>query len=81
MVACDVVYLGALGAEFEDFANHLHVLWREIRFSKLPDIDDVAIEHKNFWLDGFEVITDFLGMAAERSEVEVAEDANLYSSF
>lgn len=69
MVAGNVIDLGAIGAEFEDFTDYLHVLRREIRFFELPYVDDVAVEHQNLGLYRFEVITNFLGVAAEGAEM------------
>ena len=51
--------------------NNLHMGLGPVAFAELPHVDDIAIQNKMFWLDGFEVAEQLLGMTPVRAEVHI----------
>ena len=49
----------------------------EIGFFELPNVDDVAIQYQNFWLDASDVVANFFGVTTKCAQVQIAEDAHL----
>jgi hypothetical protein len=45
----------------------------------LPDINDIAIQYYSFWFDGFQVMQQFLGVAAIGTQVHIRQ--NQYIQF
>jgi hypothetical protein len=72
MVSGNVVNMGSQFHEFEYFPNNLNVRSREVLFSELPNVNDVAIENENLGLYRFKVVYNFERVAPECSEVKIA---------
>ena len=73
MVAGEVIYLGAVDRHFQDTAHHLHVFLGEITFFEIPDIKNIAVENERARLDTFQVIVQFVRMAAVGAQVDIGE--------
>lgn len=48
--------------------------FREVALSEVPDIDDISVEYKRLWFDASQILMKLFGVAAERSEMNVAND-------
>jgi bacterioferritin-associated ferredoxin len=59
-----VIHGDAFGNKFEDAAHHLHVGFGPVRFTELPDIDNIAVKDKHFGFDAFQVLQEFFGVAS-----------------
>lgn len=81
MVTGDVIDFGAFGGEVDKFFEHFQMMGREVFFSELPDVDDIAVEDEQFGFDGFQIVQQFFGMTAIGAEVDVGENDEFYFAF
>ncbi len=77
MVAGDVIDFDAFGGHFENALNDFEVFFGEVTFAELPHINKVTVEDERACFDAFQVVEQFLGVAAISAEVYVGEDDNV----
>ena len=58
----DIVHFGTFGCHLQNTLDHLHVLLREVPLTKLPDINEIAINDERFRLDTLQVLKQLFGM-------------------
>src|SRR5690606_22984520 len=71
VIAGEIIYCCAIAHHLNDALNHFHVAVWPVSFAELPDINDIAVQNKNFWIDRFQVLIQLFGMTTISAEMYI----------
>jgi hypothetical protein len=77
MIARDVMHFGSFTGHLKQASNNFQMLFWKIGLPKVPNVNDVSIEHDDFWFYGFEVGIELFCMAAIGSQVNITEHTHI----
>ena len=81
VITSQVVYLCSLHHHFHDSAYYFEMVVREVIFSKLPPVYDIAVEYQYRRVNGFQIGVELGGLASVCPQMDIRQDYNLKVSF